>query len=605
MGVNYDNELDKTLRLNIVVDIDGTKYAVYEPDSGLVLADEFLQVKRPRINGVSVDIRKSNSPISTFSFMLMEFEGDKTSSKIMLDDTQFLEKDCVVYAGHITGSFDFSDYIELARTRITSVKKIANGYSIISKDVANLIAQPALNREDILKTFILITSTTLSITDTTDWPTTGTLRIGSEFITWTGKDIDGVTLTGLARGANGSTAAEHNVGDNVYQVTPIVGVNPVDIILQVLLSKNGDLTNDPTYDVLENGLGIDPANVDITDIELIRAEDFSGELHTLYIWGQDNMLRYLEKFLLPSVNLRFISVDGKIAVSLLDQVNFNESVPLIDEDSIIGTPTWGLTSDKLVNVVEVQYDYNFSSRKYESIEVFKDDDSIATFGQKKTLKVTMPSVRTAFSGASIVTERANRLLGRLSTARGKVSLRCHFDKSNLKIGRNTQIIHRYLPQQGGTLGFSDQLEIMSRSIDLEKGVVIYKLEFTSYTGIRIPFIGPSPTITAITNQKTFTVSDASCLTIGDRILLFEDGPLDIDLNPTAGSYLPDAYRTIELIDGNNITVNTNFVSTLELDFWVKLPDYDEATIDQKAKYAFIGENSGFFSDGSKSYQIIF
>lgn len=605
MGVNYDNELDKTLSLNIVIQIDGVNYAIREPDTGLTIADEFLIVKNPTINGVTVDIRKSNSPISTFSFKLMEYEFNQTSTKIMLDDAQFLEKDCIIYAGHSTGSFDFSDYVELAKTKITSVKKIGNGYSIISKDVASLINQPALNRNGLLTTFILSSSTSLSIPDTTDWPGAGNIRVDSEFMNYTSKDIDGVTLLGLTRGILSSDAVEHDAGSTVYFVTPLEVVNPVNMILQILLSNTGDLSNHGTYDVLDNGLNIPPASVDIASMESLRDDQFLNEEHTLHVWAADDMMKYLEKFLLPSTNLRFISVDGKITLSLLDQVNFAETVPLIDENSIIGVPTWGLTSDKIVNVIEVRYDYNFSLGKYSTATTFTDADSIATFGTKKTHVLNMPSVTTALNGSTIATERAGRLLGRLSTARGKVSLTCHFDKSNINIGSNAQISHRYLPQQGGTLGFNDQLEIMSRSIDLEKSVVRYALEFTSYTGIRVPFIGPSPKIVSITSQSVFELSDASCYSVGDRIVLFQDGAPDFLSNPTAGDYLPDGTRIIQSIVGNTITVSAVFTTTLAINMWVKLPDYDEATEEQISKYAFIGENAGFFNDGSKSYQIIF
>lgn len=607
--MSYDDELTKTLCTNVVIDIDGVFYGMYEPDSGLTITEEYLQVKTPRINGVTVDVRKTNSPIGTFSFKLMEYNFNETSTKIMLDDTQLLEKDCIVYSGHRTGSFDFADYIELARTKITAVTKIANGYSIITKEVSNLIAQPALNRADILTTFILEASTTLSITDASEWPNAGILKVENEFINYTGKDIDGVTLTGLTRGLSlggyPSTAVEHEVGAEVLQVTSLESVNPVDMILQILLSKDGDLSNHGTYDVLENGLGIAPDNVDIAALEATRDENFTGELHSLYIFGADNMVKYLEKFLLPATGLRFIPLNGKIAVSLLDEVNFDEEVVIIDESSIVGTPTWGLTSDKLVNVIEVKYDYDFSKATYKTISTFRDADSIATFGEKKTLKINMPSIRSTLSGEALAAEKAGRLLGRLAAARGKVNLTCHFDKSNLAIGSNVQVVHRFLPQQGGTLGFSDQLEIMSKSIDLTKSTVKYKLEFTSYTGIRIPFIGPSPQVTSIVDQKTFVVTDAACLTEGDKLLLFRDGALDIEGDPTAGDYLPDGIRTIELIDGNEVTIDLDFVTPLVLGDWIKLPDYDEATLDQKTKYAFIGENTGFFNDGSKSYQIIF
>lgn len=603
--MSYESLLNKNLELNLVVRIGTDYYAIKEPDSGLSITDEFLQVKNPRVNGVSVDIRKSNTPISTFSFKLMEFEGNKTSSKVMVDETQLLEKECTVYIGHVNQSFDFADYLELARTKITSVTKIANGYSIISKEASAFVSQPALNREDVLQTSLLPASTTLSITSTEEWESSGYLLLNNEYMAYSGLDVDGVTFTGLTRGLFGSTATEHSVGEEVYQVTPLENVNPVDMILQILLSKDGDNTNHPTYDVLNNGLGISPDNVNITEIENIRDTYFIGELHTLYIHGVSDMLKYLEKNLLPSTNLRLITYDGKISFSLLDTVDFSTPAVVIDEDSIIGTPTWGLTSDKVVNIIEVFYDYNPSTKKYATTETFRDEDSITTFGEKRPLKLRMPSVTTAENGANIAEERANRLLTRLSTARGKVSLRCHFDKSNIQISDAVQLNHRYLPQQGGTLGISDQLEVMSRSIDLDKGIVSYKLEFTSYTGIRIPFIAPSPKITNVLSQSSIEVDDATCLIVGDRHLLFKDGDLDIGGNPTAGSYLPDTLHTIESIVGNVVTFTEPWTTTLEVGLWLKLPDYDQATEDQRARYAFIGENTGFFSDGSKSYQIIF
>ena len=605
MGAAYDNELDKTLELNVVVLIGTDYYAAKEPDSGLSITSEYLQVKNPVINGVTVDVRKSNTPIGTFSFKLMEFEGSKTSSKIMLDETQFLEKDCIVYLGHITGSFDFSEYVEIARTKITSVTKIANGYSFVTKEVSNLIAQPALDLSDSLITFILAGSTTLSVNNTTDWPDSGLIRIDNEFIFYTGKDVDGQTLTGLVRAREGSIAAEHEVGAEVYLVTKVLATNPVDMILQILLSDNGDLSNHGTYDVLENGLAIAPENVNITQIEALRDEHFLGEQHDLFFYGIDNMLRHLEKTLLTSTNLRFITIDGKISLSLLDQIDFSQTVPVLDESSVIGVPTWSLTSDKVVNVIEVHYDYDEVTKKYGTVDTFKDQDSINTFGQKKTLKLLMPSVKSTLNGAFIATDRAQRMLGRLSTARGRLTVRAHFDKSNLRIGANVQVIHRYLPQQGGTLGFSDQVEVMSRNVDVGKAVVTYKLEFTSYTGIRVPFIGPSPKITNVISQSAFEIDDASCLWVGYRFVLFKDGDPDGLGNPTAGSYLPDGLRTIESIVGNVVTVNTPLTTTLENGLWVKLPDYNEASEEQKARYAFVGSNTGFFDDGSKSYQIIF
>jgi len=603
--MSYEDELDKTLALNVVILINGVYYAIYEPDSGLSIDEEFLVVKNPKVSGTTVDVRNSNTPIGSLSFQLVEFEGDKTSSKVMIDDTQMVGKSCKAFVGHRTGSFDFSDYIEIANTRISTVKKIANGYSFTSKEVTNLINEPALNVSNILETSILSTALTLSVNSHADYRDSGIVLIDEEFIAYTSKDIDGKTLLGLSRGVFGTSATEHEEGAEVSEVTSFDTVNPIDIILQILLSKDGDGTNHPTYDVVSNGLGISPDDVNISNFESKRDENFLNEEHLIRVFNADNMLQYLEETLLPSTNLRFTSIDGKIDIALIDQVDFGEEVPVVDETSILRTPTWQLDGQKVYNVVEIKYDYNPATQRFSTVQTFKDADSIATFGEKKPLKLKFKSVTTALNGASIAQNRSGRLLGRLSTVRGKVSVNAHFDSSDIPVGSNVQVVHRYLPQQGGTLGFSDQLEVMSRDIDLAKGTVKLKLEFTSYTGIRIPFIAPFMVITDVQAQNKVEVNDASCFKVGYTVKLFKRGLPDGFGNPTEGNYLPDAVNTIQLIEGNIITFENNFVTTLEDDFILKVADYDEASTEQKARYAFIGENAGFFSDGSKSYQVIF
>jgi len=64
---------------------------------------------------------------------------------------------------------------------------------------------------------ITATATSLVVSGTiTSLPTSGIIQIGSEIITYTGKSSQ--TLTGLTRGAKGSTAAAHSSGANVYWI---------------------------------------------------------------------------------------------------------------------------------------------------------------------------------------------------------------------------------------------------------------------------------------------------------------------------------------------------------------------------------------------------
>lgn len=603
--MSYEIEAAKRdLEINVVVKVGELYFSTKQVDSGLVILPEHICVDEPRVSGTTVDIRQISTPVGTFSFQLQENNDEPIiTALIMQDPSQWLGKEIIAYAGFITGSFDFADYMEIARTNISGVTKLRNGYSITSRETTSLLDVEAFNLHDSSTVSILAASTTIDIRDASAWPDSGLIEIEGEFINYTSK-LDN-TLQGLVRAQLGSTAADHELGARVNLVTVVTATNPIDFLLQAILSGDGDLTNEPTYDVIPYGPKINPALVDITSFESIRDDFFPTEAHTYYIFNNDSLLKFLEDSVLSATNTRLVTNSGKIYLSLLDQIDLNQEIPIIDENLIVGTPTWGLTMDKIVNVVEVFYDYNQATRKYETKEVFKDLDSIALYGEKKALALELIGVTTSLSGNAIATDRASRLLSRLSTARGKIDFTAILEASIYPVGTNVQLLHRYLPQQGGTLGFSDRLEIVSRDLDLKNGRVRVRLEFTSYTGIRIAFIAPSPKITAITDQKTFTVNDASLLQAGYVMTLFKDGPLDVDNNPTAGSYLPDSPNVIESIVGNTVTMRDAFTSPLEVGLWFKFADYDSASELQKARYAFVGQNSGFFNDGSKVYQIIF
>jgi len=63
----------------------------------------------------------------------------------------------------------------------------------------------------------LVGDTTLNVTSNASFSTTGTVLIGTELITYSGKGVN--TLTGCTRGTSGTTAAAHSSGAVVTQVT--------------------------------------------------------------------------------------------------------------------------------------------------------------------------------------------------------------------------------------------------------------------------------------------------------------------------------------------------------------------------------------------------
>jgi hypothetical protein len=68
-------------------------------------------------------------------------------------------------------------------------------------------------------------STTINVTDTTGFPSTGTLLIDGEIITYSGKTS--TSFTGCTRGANGSTAAIHAYRPTAGTPTPVTVYNVI------------------------------------------------------------------------------------------------------------------------------------------------------------------------------------------------------------------------------------------------------------------------------------------------------------------------------------------------------------------------------------------
>ena len=83
--------------------------------------------------------------------------------------------------------------------------------------------------------------TVIPLTSTNGFPSTGTIRIGTEDISYT--SINGNNLEGATREVDGTTKAAHNSGDTVTNITDYVGWGE---------ASSDDFTIDPGLWVLDN-----------------------------------------------------------------------------------------------------------------------------------------------------------------------------------------------------------------------------------------------------------------------------------------------------------------------------------------------------------------
>jgi len=87
------------------------------------------------------------------------------------------------------------------------------------------------------------TGTTVVLASTSAFPASGTIQIGTEFISYTNNNTTTNTLTGGARGVDGTTAATHSAGATVTNITSYNGWGD---------PASSDFTIDPGLWVLDN-----------------------------------------------------------------------------------------------------------------------------------------------------------------------------------------------------------------------------------------------------------------------------------------------------------------------------------------------------------------
>lgn len=592
--MSFTDELENSeFQLNIIIEMGGETYARFQPDSGIVIPDENLIVGAATLQPFTVDIRDVKSSLPSSTFDLLDEDAIMTG-RIGDSANQLLNEPTVIKVGFITGSFDFTDYRIFSSGFSTTITRKSNTYKFSVRENQDLQGEIFTGGNELVADLSDSETTTMFLGDVSEFFDQGTVQVNEEFITFTARDTDLNTLSNLTRSTLNSTAAEHPAGETVFQGFELEG-NPLQLLLQLLISPGGGTV----YDVLPDGLGIDATAIDVTGIEQLAIDNFGATLGVSGIEGGDqyrfflantgNALKFLEAEILQATNTRFVQKEGQTSIVLLDQAVAGSATQTMDEDTIIGTPGYRIGSDKLVNRITVDWNFSPGLNRYTRTTVEEDLESQTNFGVVKSFTMRFKGIQADLNGANIVRERATRLLSRLSSAQTTITAKTFLANAELEVGEEVNVQHRYLPDEGGTLGINDTLEVISRGFDLNSGTIKYVLSYTSFFGLRIGVIAPSPLVDAVTSLSIFDVpaGDGSCYQIGFCIIINGEE------------------RTIIDVTGDTITVDSDF-TILTVGDIVKFCDYDKQSSGQKDSFASISQDeNGFPSDSTKSYNITF
>lgn len=591
MGTFAEEIQNKNYVPNVVILLGGQYFVMREPDSGLVIPTAYKStVQRVSFNPTNIDPLRAGATISGHSFTLLDRRNVVTA--VMFPDTTFAQGDPVdVWIGRSGVGMAFTDYFQFPRAYINKWTKTENGYSFTTQEAKDRLDKGAFNNKTKLGVSILFDTVTITVQDGTALPTSGMVRIEDELISYTGVSTN--NLTGCIRGEHGTTPVAHETGTDVAQAVRVTGVNPIDLLLQLLVSDGGG----GAYDVLVDGAAIDESMIDVDQMEEIRDEFFSTYEFRFVISELESLRRFIEEELLLPLGIRMRSNNnGKIGLALLNRNVFTIDAPFIDDNYIKGQPGYAVNENQIYNKLRISWDYSDVTQKFLKVNDYTDTDSVTAFGERKLFSMNFQGLRSDLDGAAIVASIKNLFFARFANPRPEISVNAFMSTALLNLGDKVDLQTSVLPNPDGDFAFASTLEAIRRSINFETGDVGFQLAYTSFSGIKQCFIAPSDVVTVVTSQKIVEVASGRGVyyRAGWKMRLYDN---------TARDHASAQVNTIASIDGDEITFQDSWTTTLTVtQHRIMFADYDQV-VDQQKRFCFVGYEGVDFADGLGPYQI--
>jgi hypothetical protein len=584
--MTYVSELaDKKYVPNVVIRIAGQYFSIRQPDSGLTVpAGNNGLVTSLSLNPSTVDPFRPSVAINSNSFKLLDRGGVITA--LFAGNAELFQGElCEIWLGRVGVGMDFSEYLKLTDTYINKVSRADGAYSFSSQEAKDRLNKNAFSELNKLGASILPGTTTITL-QSPPGASSGLVKINDEFISYTG--VSGNQITGCIRGEEGSVPASHDFGDDVF-FCQVVSGNPIDLLLSLLVSPSGG----GPYQTLFDGADIDQNLIDVAQFEDIRDEFFVSKTYDFILYQISNLKTFIEQEILSPAGIRLRSNNNsKIGLGIIGKPVINLDAPDLDDDQLTKRPVYSVDETKIVNVLNIQWGFDWPTEKFTKITTYRDAPSIASFGERKAVNLNFRGVTTQAEVDSI----AEDYFLRFAYPKPLIDASTHMSASGWLLLEKPTLYSNQIPTSSGDLNFGDSVEVLSKAINYQTGDVRFQLSFTQFTGLRVCFIAPSDTIIGVTDQKTVTVGAGrgTQYRIGWKIRLYDNASRD---------WLADPINTIAGITGDVITFENDWTTTLSPNSQkITFADYDDVT-DQQKRFCFISDDGNTFSDGLPSYLI--
>ena len=384
------------------------------------------------------------------------------------------------------------------------------------------------------------------------------------------------------------------------------GAHPLQVLLQCLLSDDGDLTNDATYDTLPSkwGLGLKPDRVDVAGIEDMIAATPDLRVQMIVAkpvekfgeWARTHLLKPFGFFLRPSLG-NLLSV-GRLQSPTPDALT---GAVAISRDDVVALGGWSSDALSVIGTVVWQSGALFDREEGEAVPAesitnrLQDNGRIVAIDYPKagTVDVNGMAIPTTWDDSPrAMLDYCGRVAARFAQPVATLDLTVTFKHIVREVGDFVSLTHDVVPSRlSATRGVSSQVwEVVGKTADFKRMTVGLTLRQTSITDLDTRYLAPAMAVVSVAGLDVTvsaggyvanTIKTTAAFAVGDKVRGYSALPMDL--------YNRTTVRTITALSSSPAVVTLDDVTGIALGtvlIHADYADWDVSTSTAAASLAF-------------------
>lgn len=324
-------------------------------------------------------------------------------------------------------------------------------------------------------------------------------------------------LQQIVLSSNGQSQPQINQAGSAVDNYVLFSGNPVDIMLQIILSTGIGTNHSSTgtnYDVLpaNQGIGVPYSFVNITNFENQKNRFISWLTFSNYFMEQKTALKFFQDEIYKQAQLYlFTNKSGQLDLKVIYYPLPTNDYITLDDSNIIGIPQFNAslqTGNNFLNEVDINYDYQPVADFYVNQLITINNTSQQKYEEAAVDNIDAKFVNTRDKGFAIVNRITNIRMKRFSNPLPIIQVRCFAQLQLVNPGDTILLASSVLPnlltgQRGGTV----LCECLASAPDFQNDQVTLTLFATGYaSNKRYAVIGTSGLpnyLQATTTQRNY------------------------------------------------------------------------------------------------------